>query len=449
MTASNFPKPKRTAKRKLTRREFVKRTTALTTGAAAFPSIIPSSALGADGAVAPSNRRVLGCIGVGGMGTGNMHGFLREKEVQVVAVADVDRGHRENAMNIINETYESTGAAGYNDFSEMLDRDDLDLVSIAVPDHWHAIPAIAASNKGLDIYAEKPLARTIEEGQAMVDTINRNGTVWQTGSWQRSRPHFRRVAELIRNGRIGEVHTVEVGLPTGQPGGSEEEIPVPDGFDYDFWLGPAPKVPYTADRCHWNFRWITDYSGGQLTDWAGHHCDIANWAMGTEATGPVEIEGTGNFPREGLWDSATNYRFEARYDPSASPVAPSGFTMIVSDSFEMGCRFKGSHGSIYVRRGDSFETSEPGLQDSVIAPDEIHLIESNNHIRNFLDSVDTREKTVAPIGPAHRAIAIAHLGNIAMQLGRKVRWNPDNENFIGDQQADRLLGRAMRGPWHL
>lgn len=443
---SNSDTPK---KRTLSRRDFVRRTTALTAGAVAFPHIIPASALGQGGAVAPSNRRVLGCIGVGSQGTGNMRGFLRQKDVQIVAVADVDRGHRERAMNIINETYQNGDSVGYNDFREMLDRDDLDAVSIAVPDHWHAIPAIAASNKGLDIYAEKPLALTITEGRAMVDTIHRNGTVWQTGSWQRSQAHFRRACELVRNGRIGEVHTVKVGLPTGKPGGGMQEMPIPDGFDYNFWLGPSPSAPYTKDRCHWNFRWILDYSGGQLTDWAAHHCDIANWGMGTEATGPVEIEGSGDFPRDGLWDASTDYKFEARYDSTASPVAPGGFTMIVSNSFPMGCRFEGSEGWVYVRRGDTLETSPGALKDSEIGEDEIHLYESNNHMRDFLDNIATRGKTVAPIQAAHHAITIAHLGNIVMQLGRKVRWNPDTERFINDHQANRMLARAMRGPWHL
>lgn len=437
-----------TAPKKIQRRSFLKGAAA--TGAAmAFPNIVPASALGADGTVAPSNRIVMGCIGVGSQGTGNMKQFLRLKEVQLVSVCDVDRGHRENAQNIINQGYENTDCAGYNDFREMLGRPDLDAVSIAVPDHWHSIPAIAAANHGLDIYAEKPLALTISEGRAMVDAVEKNNVVWQTGSWQRSQRHFRHACELVRSGRIGDVHTVEVGLPTGSPIEPQPEMPIPDGFDYNFWLGPAPDAPYTEKRCHWNFRWILDYSGGQLTDWAAHHCDIACWGMGIEHTGPVYIEGGGDFPRNGLYNAATDYKFEARYAPGASPVSPDGFTMVVSNKFPMGARFKGTEGELWVKRGDTLETTPAGLKDSKIGEGDVHLYKSNNHARNFTDCVRSRELTVTPIEVAHRAISIAHLGNIAMQLERGVEWNPKKERFVNDQQADRMLSRSMRGSWHV
>ena len=430
------------------RRDFIRRSTAVAAGAVAFPYIVPASALGADGHVAPSNRTVLGCIGLGGMGTGNMKGFLGFEDAHVVAVCDVDRGHRENAQRTVNEHYGNQDCAGYNDFRELLDRDDLNAVSIAVPDHWHAIPAIAAARKGLDIYAEKPLSLTIRQGRAIVDAVNEYGIVWQTGSWQRSHGHFRRACELVRNGRIGAVHTVKVGLPTGGGCGPKPEMPIPDGFDYDFWLGPAPYEPYTKDRCHWNFRWILDYSGGQLTDWAAHHCDIANWGMGTEYTGPIEIEGRGEYPRDGLWNAATHYKFECVYPPGASPVSPDGFTMMVSNAFPMGARFEGTDGWIHVSR--SGLTTEPAsLKGSVLGINEIHLPESPGHHRNFLDCVRSRARTITPIEPAHYAITIAHLGNIAMQLERKVKWDPQVERFVNDPEADRKRSRAMRGPWHL
>lgn len=432
----------------LSRRSFLKRTAALGAGAAVFPMIVPSSALGLGDSVAASERIVMGCIGVGSQGTGNMKGFLNKKEVQIVAVCDVDGGHRDAARNIVNETYASTGCDSYNDFRELLARDDLDAISIATPDHWHALVAVAAANSGRDIYAEKPLALTIPEGRAMVNAVAENKIIWQTGSWQRSRRQFLRACELVRNGYIGEVHTVKVGLPTGSDCELQAEMPIPEGFDYDFWLGPAPAEPYTEKRCHWNFRWILDYSGGQLTDWGAHHCDIANWGMDTEDTGPVEIEGTGIFPREGLWDAATDYYIVCRYPENVSTVSPKGFKMIISNAFPMGARFEGSDGWIHVSRG-GYTTSDKELKGQGIGPGDLQLYDSHDHAGNFLECVRTRKETITPINVAHHAIAIAHLGNISMQLGRKVHWNPDTEHFIDDPVADRLLSRPMRGEWHL
>ncbi len=440
---------KTTGRTKVTRREFIKRTGALTAGAVAFPMIVPSSALGLGKTVAPSNRINMGCIGVGSQGTGNLRGFLENANMHFVAVSDLDRSHRDNAKNMIDQRNENTDCTTHNDFREMLERDDLDALSIAVPDHWHSIPAIQAAKKGLDMYAEKPLALTIAEGRAMVDTVHANNIVWQTGSWQRSRRHFLHACELVRNGRIGEIYKVEVGLPTGKP--LEEptpNMPVPEGFDYEFWLGPAPWSPYTAKRCHWDFRWILDYSGGQLTDWGAHHCDIFNWGMGTEATGPIDAEGEGTFPREGIWDAAKDYKIKYNYAKGASPVAPDGFELYVSNSFVMGARFYGSEGRIHVNRG-GIHTTPTSLKDSVIRDDEIHLTKSTNHAQNFVDCVRSREKTVAPIEAAHYAISIAHIGNIAMRLGRKVKWDAAKEEFVNDPQATRMLERSMRGGWHL
>jgi hypothetical protein len=432
------------------RRTFLKRTSAAAVGAVAFPTIIPASALGADGHTAPSNRITMGCIGVGSQGTGNMKQFLGRPEAHIVAVCDVDKAHRDRAQKIVNETYESTGCATYNEFEEILARDDLDTVSLAMPDHWHSIPAIAAAKRGLDIYAEKPLSLTISEGRAMVDAVERYGVVWQTGSWQRSQSHFRKASELVRNGRIGEIHTVKVGLPTGRPFTEPTpEMPIPAGFDYDRWLGPAPDAPYNPNRCHWNFRWILDYSGGQLTDWAAHHCDIANWGMGTEATGPMFIQGSGNFPKEGLWNAATDYKIYCTYGAGVSVAAPNGFMMIVSNQFDMGTRFEGTDGWIYVRRGHTLEASDPAILESEIGPDETHLYQSTNHAKNFFDCVRSREQTVTPIQAAHAAINIAHLGNISMQLERRVHWDPAAERFVNDPEADRKLSRAMRGNWHV
>ena len=430
-------------KKGLSRRNFIKAATVAAVGA---PYIVPSSVFGAN---APGNRFTMGCIGMGGMGTGNMKNFLKRDDVQVVAVCDVDQLHRLQAKEIVEDHYAEKNRFGrywgcnhYNDFREIIDRNDIDLVSIATPDHWHAITAIMAADAGKDIYAEKPLARTIGEGRAICDAVHRNGVVWQTGSWQRSVENFRIACELVRNGRIGKLKEVHVGLPTGKPIEPQPEMPVPEGFDYDFWLGPAPKEPYTKNRCHWNFRWIKDYSGGQLTDWAGHHCDIAQWGMDTEYTGPVEIEGEGVYPREGLWDAVTEYRFVCKY--------ANGMVMTVANSTKipMGAKFIGSDGWVHVNRREI--NAEPAsLLTSVIGPDEIHLYRSNDHHGNFIDCVRSRELTITPVEIAHRSITIGHLGDIAMQLERKVQWDPDKERFIDDPEADRMLKRSYRSPWHL
>ena len=432
---------------RLGRRDFLRRT-AMASAAVAAPMIIPATALGKGGRPAPSNRIALAHIGVGSQGTGNMQGFLKLPEVQVVAVCDVDRDHRTNAQNIVNKVYNDKGCAGYNDFRELLERKDLDAVALALPDHWHSIPAIAAARKGLDIYGEKPLALTLNEGKAIVAAVQRYNIVWQTGSWQRSQAHFLQAAELVRNGLIGEVHTVKVGLPTGRPIETQKEEPVPEGFDYDFWLGPAPEAPYTKQRCHWNWRWILDYSGGQLTDWIGHHGDIGNWGMGTEHTGPVAIEGRGVWPDDGLWNASTSYLIECTFAPGASPVAPKGFKMVLSNLFPMGTRFEGDKGMVYCDRGDRLVTEPENLKTHQFGPNDVRLKKSENHAKDFFDCVRSRERTVAPVEPAHRAISLGQLSNIAMQLERKIVWDPINQTFPNDDEATRKMQRAMRSPWH-
>lgn len=433
---------------KIGRRAFLRRGMAAAGGLSAFPYFVPAPARGADGNIAPSNRVVMGCIGMGLQGCGNLEVLLQYKEIQVVAVCDVDREHRLKGKAMADGHYGNQDCSECHDFRELLARPDLNAVLIAVPDHWHVLPAIAAAERGLDIYGEKPLALTIPQGRSMLDAVNRYGVVWQTGSWQRSQDHFRHACELVRSGRIGRVHAVEVGLPTGEGCPPQPEMPVPDGFDYDFWLGPAPWSPYTEKRCHENFRWNFDYSGGQLTDWGAHHCDIANWGMGTEDTGPTEIEGKGVFPADGLWNTAIDYTITCRYPKGVSPVAPGGFTMSISNKLRSGVKFVGESGWVYVDRS-GLETSPTSLADSEIGPNDVHLYNSQHHAVNFLECIRSRAKTISPIETAHHAIAICHLGNIAMKLERKMEWDPEKERFINDPEADRLLSRAMRGTWHL
>lgn len=277
--------------------------------------------------------------------------------------------------------------------------------------------------------------------------VSKHKVVFQTGSQQRSDPKFRLACELVRNGRIGNLRTVRVGLPGGRPdlaksGDRKDPEPVPEGFDYDRWLGPAPAAPYAPARCHVNFRWVLDYSGGQVTDWGGHHPDCAEWGMGTEMTGPVEIRNVkGEFPPDKLWNTATEFSFEAVYE--------NGVTMLISNKERMGVTFVGSEGTVYANRG-KIETDPESLRDSVIGPDEIHLYKSDDHFRNFIDCVVSRGPTAAPVEVAHRSITICHLGNIAMRLGREqLRWDPRTERVVGDDEANAMLSRPYRDPWKL
>jgi predicted dehydrogenase len=425
------------------RRQFLKRASGTTVGAIAFPYVVSSSALGNAGNVAASNRIVMGCIGVGSQGSGNMGGFLGKKDVQVVAVCDVDKKNRDRAKKRVDDKYKNNDCKAYLDFREVIERKDIDALSLALPDHWHSIPVIMAARAGKDMYGEKPLARTIHEGRVMVDTVNRYGRVWQTGSWQRSVRDFHHACELVRNGRIGKVHKVEVGLPTGGSTDNKPVQPVPEGVDWDFWLGPARWVPYRGIM-HWNWRWMMDYSGGQLTDWAGHHVDIAHWALGLDETGPVEIEGKGDYPKDGIYDAATAYKFTCKYE--------NGLTMIVANDRQqpmgMGTVWYGEKGWIHVRRG-KLEADPPDVIKEVIGPNEIKLYESRDHQRNFLDCVKSRKKTITPIEIAHRSISVGLLGEIAMLTEQKLRWDPEKEVFLNSDEANRMLSRPMRAPWHL
>jgi predicted dehydrogenase len=429
-------------RKEITRRRFLKNVTGITAGAIAFPYIVPSSALGNAGNVAASNRIVMACIGVGGMGTGDMHGFLSKKEVQVVAVCDVDKSQRDKAKKNVDEKYKNNDCKTYLDFREVIARDDIDSLSLAMPDHWHSIPAVMGARAGKDIHAQKPLARTIAEGRAICDAVKRYGIIWQTGSQQRSSRDFHRACELVRNGRIGKVTRVEVGLPTGGGSDNKPVQPEPEGVDWNFWLGPAPWVPYRGIM-HWNWRWMMDYSGGQLTDWAGHHIDIAHWGLDLERTGPVEIEGTGVYPRDGIYNVPMEYKFTCKY--------ANGVVMTVANNKQIpqGTKWYGESGKwIYVKRG-KLEANPASVLKEVIGPDEIKLYNSRDHKQNFLDCVKNRNETIAPAEIAHRSISIGLLGEIAMLTERKLQWDPDKERFLNDEQANRMLSRPMRSPWHL
>jgi predicted dehydrogenase len=443
------------------RRTFFK-TGALAVGASRFPAIVPASALGLGKRPAASERITMAVIGTGNQGIGNMLGFLTDPRVQVVAVCDVNRqsagywngavAGREPARQIVDWHYAAetrsgrfAGCDAYEDYREVLARPDVDVVMTALPDHWHGITSVEAAIAGKDIYCEKPLSLTVAEGRAMSDAARKYGRVFQTGSQQRSAANFRQASELVRNGRLGRLHTIRIGLPGGQPdfGRSahrKDPEPVPPGFNYDLWLGPAPEAPYVPARCHVNFRWILDYSGGQVTDWGGHHPDIAQWALGMDHSGPVAIRNPrGVFP-DGLWNTATEFHFEAEYE--------NGVRMIVSNEARQGIRFEGDDGWIFVTRGAQ-EFSAPEIWNDPLPAGAVRLTASENHFRNFIDCVISRETPVAHVEAAHRSITIAHLGNIAMLLGRDLRWDPATERVHNDAQANAMLSRPMRAPWRM
>jgi len=426
-----------------TRRSFLKKAMGAAGAAVTFPYIVPSSALGNAGSVAPSERITLGFIGTGGHGIEmNLKSFLAQSDAQAVAVCDVDPVNLKLGRDTVNGKYGNADCATYSDFREILARDDIDAVMISTPDHWHVPISIAAAKAGKDIECEKPTL-TIEEGRVLCETMQRYGRVFQWSTEDRSVDVYHRMCELVRNGRIGKVHTIRVELPGGpDTPGDPTPMPVPEGFDYDMWLGPAPWAPYTKGRCHWNFRWIQDYSGGQLTDWGAHLLDGAQWGNNSEHTGPVEVEGKGKFLRDGLYNTAKEYRIEYKYADGVKLIVTSGNPSL---------RFEGSEGWIGNRGWRAPLQAEPkSILNSVIGPNEIHLYTCKaGEQRNFLDCVKSRKECYFPPEIGQRCFTIAHVGNISMLLGRKLKWDPDNEKFINDEQANRMLSRTMRSPWRL
>ncbi|MCU0456085.1 MAG: Gfo/Idh/MocA family oxidoreductase [Bacteroidales bacterium] len=431
---------------KTSRRDFVRRAAAAAAGIFVVPSVIPSTALGMGGRLAPSDRVVMGAIGTGSQGMSNMNDFLRlNNMVQFVAVCDVDSKRLLAAKTRVDTVNKNSDCRTYGDFREFLAQEKLDAVSLALPDHWHGIIYTEAVNHKLNVYGEKPICRTIKDGQTIVAAVKKNNIIWQTGCWQRSQAHFRKGAELVINGRIGKIKSIEVGLPDGGRGiGTPPVMEVPPELNWEMWLGPAPKVPYRG-VVHWNWRWILDYSGGQMTDWAGHHIDIANWGAGLEYTGPVEVSGSGVYPPEGIYNAPVEYDFLCKYE--------NGIEMRVANSSRlekgMGTTWYGDLGWIHTDRGNILTASDPKILEEVIGENEIHLYKSENHWQNFVDSVRTGNQPIAPIEPAYRSISVGLLGEIAMMTGETIRWDPVKEEIIGNPRASRLLSRPYRKPWEL
>jgi len=431
----------------LSRRHFLRRSTGIIAGLAAFPHVIPSSSLGKAGSVAASNRIVMGCIGVGGQGTRGMAGgiwapeggFIGRPEVKVAAVCDVDARHRNNARDIVNNKYGNKDCAAYNDFRELLARQDIDALLIATGDRWHPLISIAAAKAGKDMYCEKPISVTIEEAKAMRQAIQRYGVIFQMGTQQRSSWSFRFACELVRNGYIGEIKevTVSVGGPVAFAQCDLPAQPVPDYLDYDMWLGPIPWRPY-----HANFvgGWMAyrDCSGGEMTNWGAHHFDTAQWGLGMDDSGPVEI-----IPPDGKNDRVLTYRYA-----SGAIVTRDPEKFLKETGQGNGVLFEGTEGKVAVWRY-TLRTWPENLIRQKIGPNEIHLHESENHHTDFVNSVRTRAKPGSDIAIGCRSITVCHLGNIAYELGRRLQWDPIKETFVNDPEADRMIRREMRSPWHL
>lgn len=410
-----------------TRREFLARS-GIALAALATPAIFPGKIRGAN------ERLTMGTIGCGGQGTGDMSNLKGNGMAEFAAVCDVYAANRERARSM-----NGSGCEGYNDFRDLLDRNDIDAVNIGTPDHWHALVAIAACEAGKDVYCQKPLALTIQEGRAMVTAARRYNRIFQTGSQQRSDDKFRYACELVRNGRIGKLQSIKTTVGRNPTCGWEPDTDPPAGLDWNMYLGPAKWAPFNKRRFIWDFRWFYDYSGGNLTDWGAHHNDIAQWGMGADTTGPIEIDGKGAFPASGLFDTPVTYEVKYTY--------ASGVKLVCSGEGN-GCWFYGTEGEIYVNRG-ALSSKPAEIIQQPIGPNEIHLQKSNNHYQNFLECVKTRKAPICDVETGFRSVTVCHLGNISIRLGRPIRWDPVNEKILDDEEANRWLSRPMRAPWHL
>lgn len=460
----------------INRRSFVKSISTGTVGimaAATFPTIVPSSVFGKN---APSNRIHIGQIGFGRIARSHdLPDILKNESAHVMAVADVDKKRLLMGKEWIEKQYATkTGKSNYvdvrmyDDYHDLLVNKDIDAVIISTPDHWHAQPAMEAAIAGKHIYLQKPTSLTVREGRVMSDLVRKKGVVFQLGSQQRSMnpwPQFKRTCELVRNGRIGELKKVYVGLPGDPAGGNTEKMPVPDTLNYDFWLGSTPDVYYTLDRVHSLTNlddrpgWLRceQFGAGMITGWGSHHIDIAHWGMGTELTGPVELEGTASFPTSGLWNVHGDFKVHTKY--------ANGVEMEIGGTNPNGVKFEGTEGWIFVSRGnvgvtasdpgaatkasknEAFYASDNKILGSVIGPNEIHLYESPEQHRNWLESIMEKKETISPAEVAHRSCTACLIAHTAMKLQRKLYWDPEKEQFINDAEANATLSRPQRAPY--
>jgi len=429
----------------LTRRRFL---AGAALAAAGAPMIVSARARGAGGAPPPSERLGVASIGFRGQGGGHLRSLIRDKDVRVAGLCDVDYKVLDGGRKSVEQAYGEETAGGTfkgvfatQDFRDLLARPEIDLVVIATPDHWHCPITVAAAKAGKDVYCEKPMSLTLGDGRAAVEAVRRYGRVFQCGSQQRSGREFRTACELVRSGRIGKLQHVEVGIPGNNRtcGPAWEPEPVPPELNYEIWLGPAPWEPYTTLRCHYTFRFLLDYSGGQVTNWGAHHLDIAQWGIGADASGPVAVEGKGEFPTTGLFTTATRVDFTCTY--------ASGVTLRCATALGGGTKFIGTDGWVHVNRG-SLKAEPASVLKETIGAGDVRLYEPHgSHMGDFLWCVRNRAEGSATAEIGHRSATICHLGNIAMLLGRKLKWDPAAERFVDDPEANRMIHRPARVPW--
>jgi predicted dehydrogenase len=448
------------------RRHFLKNTVATTAGAMIIPTIVPSSVFGAN---APSNKINVGQIGCGRIAIGHdMPGTMQHDVARMVAVSDLDSNRMAKGKKFVEDFYsKKTGSASamdvkmYDDYHDMLADKNIDAVVISTPDHWHSQPAIEAALAGKDIYLQKPTSLTITEGRLLSDIVHRQGTILQVGTQQRSSAQFRRAAELVRNGRIGKVHTVKVGLP-GDPGGPVFETgPVPANLNFDMWMGSTPEVEYKEKLVHpqndyGRPGWLRHeyYGAGMITGWGQHHYDSAAWGMNTEFTGPISVEAVAQFPKSGDWNVHGDFMVKQEYD--------NGITVYTSGGFPNGIRYEGEDGWIFVTRGayratasdplpegatKALDASSEEILNSVIGDDEIKLYVSEEQHGNWLDCIQSRKQPISPAEIGHRACSVCLISHIAMKVPGVLQWNPATERFVNNDLANSMLSRPQRYPY--
>jgi len=443
----------------MTRRAFAK-----AVAVAGFPVIIPAKVLGQD---APSNTIQVGQLGFGRIGRDmDVRGIIACKGVRFVAVSDLDTKRMEAGKAFISDIYAKQNTSVdlklFQDYREMLAQKDIDAISISTPDHWHSQPAVEAAFAGKDIYMQKPASLTISEGRLFSNAVSENKRIFLLGSQQRSDEQFHRACELVRNGRLGKISMIEIGLPGDPAGGSTQEMPVPENLNYDMWLGSTPNVFYTEDRVHSQKDigsrpgWLRceQFGAGMITGWGSHHLDIAHWAMGWENSGPREIEGKGAFHTKGLWDVHGDYDITLTY--------ADGVKMRVWEKYPNGLRFIGEKGWIFVSRGPArmtasdpiapgkelkaLDASDPALLEGDAGPVKLYRHRGNHH-QNWIDCIRSRQETIVPAETAHRSCTACLLAHIGMKLARKLTWDPVAEKFVNDAEANALLARAERAPY--
>ena len=429
-----------TKRTRISRRDMMRIST-LGTAAIAAPTIIPSSAMGFAGFTAPSERLTLGMIGMGMMMDGHFNNMLNRENIQILAVCDVDESKREAARNRVNTKYGNSDCGCYNEHYEITSRSDIDAVFVVTPDHWHVPIAMDAVRSGKDVYVEKPMSLTIREGRMLSDTVRRYGAILQVGSQQRSEYSFGKAVEMVRNGWIGKVHTIYTDLGRFAPGEVLPEEPIPKGFDYDRWLGPTPWYPYNFRRVEGNYgggwRCFWEYGSRKNGDWGAHHYDIIQWALGMDHSGPEFF-----FPR-GYDDSdCQGYKYKDGPTIYRDYRGP-------DKQFNEMIVFHGENGKIGVGRNGRLVSDPPEMKDRPLAPGEVHLGATESHHDNFLNAIRSRKRTIADVEIGHRTATICHLSAISERLDRTLRWDPLQEEIVGDAQASKWLDRPRRAPYSI